>query len=172
ACILRNSPTRRAGILHLARQGRPIGGFMSNRAHRTALFFVLAMSVTVPLSAQIDLSGQWAGRIHHDQNERGLGPDLGDYSSLPINEAARYRAQAYSASLLTLPEWQCRPHPADYMAGRAGFNIRLTPEYDPQTQQIIAWRHHVAWMAQDRIIWMDGRPHPPEDAAHTWQGFS
>jgi hypothetical protein len=23
-----------------------------------------------------------------------------------------------------------------------------------------------------RIIWMDGRPHPPDYAAHTWQGFS
>ena len=25
---------------------------------------------------------------------------------------------------------------------------------------------------QNRVIWMDGRPHPPEYAAHTWQGFS
>ncbi len=27
-------------------------------------------------------------------------------------------------------------------------------------------------MGQERTIWMDGRPHPPEYAAHTWQGFS
>jgi len=22
------------------------------------------------------------------------------------------------------------------------------------------------------MIWMDGRPHPPEHAAHSWTGFS
>jgi hypothetical protein len=27
-------------------------------------------------------------------------------------------------------------------------------------------------MAPERSIWMDGRPHPPDYAAHTWQGFS
>jgi hypothetical protein len=27
-------------------------------------------------------------------------------------------------------------------------------------------------MTPKRTIWMDGRPHPPEFAAHTWQGFS
>ena len=26
--------------------------------------------------------------------------------------------------------------------------------------------------AQERIIWLDGRPHPPEAAPHTWMGFS
>jgi hypothetical protein len=27
-------------------------------------------------------------------------------------------------------------------------------------------------MEQRREIWMDGRPHPPDFAPHTWQGFS
>jgi hypothetical protein len=27
-------------------------------------------------------------------------------------------------------------------------------------------------MGAERSIWMDGRPHPPEYAPHTWQGFS
>jgi len=25
---------------------------------------------------------------------------------------------------------------------------------------------------QNRVIWMDGRTHPPEYAVHIWQGFS
>ncbi len=25
---------------------------------------------------------------------------------------------------------------------------------------------------QEETIWMDGRPHPPENAVHTWSGFS
>ena len=29
-----------------------------------------------------------------------------------------------------------------------------------------------AWEAQERTVWMDGRPHPPAEALHTWQGFS
>ncbi|MEQ1883469.1 MAG: hypothetical protein ABL967_00280 [Bryobacteraceae bacterium] len=129
-------------------------------------------AASLPVFGQIDISGQWSGRIHHDQNERGLGPDLGDFTALPINDSARLRAQSYKASILTLPEWQCRPHPADYMAGRAGFNIRLTAELDPQTQEIKAWHHRVAWMGQERVIWMDGRAHPGPEAPHTWQGFS
>jgi hypothetical protein len=31
---------------------------------------------------------------------------------------------------------------------------------------------HIAWQAQHREIWVDGRPHPSENAPHTWQGFS
>ena len=31
---------------------------------------------------------------------------------------------------------------------------------------------HIQWQEQEREIWMDGRPHPPDFAAHTWQGFS
>ena len=29
-----------------------------------------------------------------------------------------------------------------------------------------------SWFFGTRTIWMDGRPHPPDYAAHTWQGFS
>jgi len=97
--------------------------------------------------AQIDLSGEWAGRVHNDAPERGGGPEIGDFTALPINAAARMRAESYNPSLLTLPVWQCRPHPADYMGGRAGFNIRFTPEIDPSTQQLIAWHARAAWMA-------------------------
>ena len=39
-------------------------------------------------------------------------------------------------------------------------------------QQLIAIHtHHFAW-GTERTIWMDGRPHPPEYALHTSQGFS
>ena len=69
-----------------------------------------------PLYAQVDLVGEWGQRQHEDQPERGPGPELGDYLGLPINAAARAKADAWDASLLTLPEWQCRPHPPDYAA--------------------------------------------------------
>ncbi len=40
-------------------------------------------------SAQVDLSGEWSARYHEDQDHRIPGPELGDYTGLPINDAAR-----------------------------------------------------------------------------------
>jgi len=31
---------------------------------------------------------------------------------------------------------------------------------------------YISTYEQNRTIWMDGRPHPPDAAAHTWMGFS
>jgi hypothetical protein len=120
--------------------------------------------------AQVDISGEWVARYHEDFLERVPGPDLGDYLGLPINDAARLRADSWSASQLTMPEYQCRPHPSDY--GVRHSNVRVWKEVDTATQQLIAYHTHREWQAQERTIWMDGRPHPPEYAAHTWQGFS
>jgi hypothetical protein len=125
----------------------------------------------LPALAQVDLAGEWNPRFHEDQPERIPGPDIGDYLGLPITDAARLRADSWDASLLTLPEHQCKPHPSDYgMRGPA--NTRWSKEVDRDTQQTIAWHTHISWQAPERTIWMDGRPHPPEYAPHTWQGFS
>ena len=45
-------------------------------------------------------------------------------------------------------------------------------EIDPGTQTVVAIRHFLSTYAQERTIWLDGRPHPPEEAPHTWMGFS
>jgi hypothetical protein len=50
--------------------------------------------------------------------------------------------------------------------------MRLWEQRDPQTQELIALREYVSTYEQNRTIWMDGRPHPPDYAAHTWMGFS
>jgi len=86
--------------------------------------------VGVPASAEMDFSGDWAPRFFEDQPERVPGPELGDYLGLPVNAAARMRADTWEASLLTLPEWQCRPHGADYI-WRGPSNLRLWKEVDP-----------------------------------------
>ena len=51
-------------------------------------------------------------------------------------------------------------------------NMRIWEEKDSTSQEVIAWHQHNEWQAQERTIWMDGRPHPPDWAPHTWQGFS
>jgi hypothetical protein len=137
-----------------------------------AVIVVALMAITtVPAFAQIDPSGEWAPRFHEDQPERIPGPEIGDYLGLPINGAARLRGDSWDASLLTLPEHQCKPHPADY-GPRGPANLRITKEVDTDTQEVIAFHTHISWQAPERTIWMDGREHPPEYAAHTWQGFS
>jgi cyclase len=75
------------------------------------------------------------------------------------------------SSLLTLPEHQCKPHPSTYGFRGVG-NLRITADINQATQAVTKLNTHIQWQEQRREIWMDGRPHPPEYAAHTWQGFS
>jgi hypothetical protein len=142
---------------------------------RTALKGFLVLSAILfagsTAFAQIDLVGEWAPQFHEDQPERVAGPPVGDYAGLPINDAARFMADAWEASILSVPEHQCKPHPADY-SPRGPANLRISKEVDTATQDVIALHTHISWQAPERTIWMDGRPHPDEFAAHTWQGFS
>ena len=135
-------------------------------------FLSLTLSViwSGRLSAQIDLSGQWANRLHEDVPSRGPGLEIGEWEGLPINNAARLKAESWNASVYTLPERQCIPFAADM--GLTIGNVRIWSDVDTSSQQVIAWHIHHEWQAQEQVIWMDGRPHPPAYSPHTWQGFS
>ena len=136
---------------------------------RSGLVLILVLA-GLPLCAQMDLSGDWGIRMHEDQPWRGPGPELGEYEGLPLSLAGRLKALAWNASLNTLPERQCNPLPADDFTDFG--NMRIWREVDPVTQKVIAWHEYTEWQAQERVIWMDGRPHPSDYAPHTWQGFS
>jgi cyclase len=122
-------------------------------------------------SSQILLDGEWQPQYHEDQPERIPGPNLVDYLGLPINDAARLRAESWNASRLTLPEEQCRVHVSPYIY-RGPLDLRIWQEKDPETQQVVAIKNYISTWSQFRTIWMDGRPHPPDFASHTWMGFS
>jgi cyclase len=122
-------------------------------------------------SAQVDLSGEWSARYHEDQEHRIPGPELGDYTGLPINDAARLKADSWDASILSLREHQAKPHPSTYSL-RGPANIRITRQFDPVTQETIAYELFGTFGQATRVLWLDGRPHPPAHAAHTWAGFS
>ena len=81
------------------------------------------------------------------------------------------RADTHDASIVALPEWQCRPHPTGYQQFGPDA-MRITREVDLTTRQEVAIHMTCQRCAYERVIYMDGRPHPPEDAAHTWEGFS
>jgi cyclase len=132
---------------------------------------LIAFLVSGATSAQILLDGEWAARYHEDELERIPGPELGDYLGLPINDAARLKAESWDASRLTLPEEQCRVHVSPYIY-RGPLDLRIWSEKNPETQQVVAIRNYLGTYSQTRTIWMDGRPHPPAWAPHTWMGFS
>jgi hypothetical protein len=146
---------------------------MRRHARLAALLVVVAsLFVSRSASAQVvDLSGVWAPIMHEDAPERAGGPEVGDYLGLPITDAVRLRADSWDASLLTLPEHQCKPHPSTYGFRGVG-NLRIWSDVDDATQQLIKLNTQIQWMEQKREIWMDGRAHPPAFAPHTWQGFS
>ena len=140
--------------------------------HSAAAGAVLLITVAAgPAFAQVDLSGEWSARYHEDQEHRIPGPELGDYTGLPINDAARLKADSWDASILSLREHQAKPHPSTYSL-RGPANIRITKEFDPVTQDTIGYELFGTFGQATRMIWLDGRPHPPAYAAHTWAGFS
>ena len=72
------------------------------------------------------------------------------------------RAETWDASIQTLPEWQCRPHSADYI-WRGPSQLRISKEVDPVSREIVAF--HAEWLRSvDRVVYLDGRGHPPADA--------
>ena len=91
---------------------------------------VLAALLALPLIAQSDFSGEWAPLYHEDNPERVPGPELGDYMGIPVNNAARLRADAYDADRISVvTEYQCRPHGADreYQEGAVRGAARYPP---------------------------------------------
>src|SRR5215471_17570709 len=146
--------------LHVCRSGDEM---------RYRLLFAI-LWIASPAFAQIDLSGEWSNITHEDINHR-QSVEIGDYTGLPINEAARYKAESWDEAVLATHERQCIPHVVTYaMRGQPG-NIRISKIDDPDTGEIIAYTIHGTY-GRPRTIWMDGRPHPSERAPHTWAGFS
>lgn len=51
-------------------------------------------------------------------------------------------------------------------------NLRVDGILDPVTQRLIALHTRMGFQEMERTIFLDGRPHPSEIAAHTFSGFS
>jgi len=131
----------------------------------------LVLGCPAPAAAQVDFSGQWAPVYHEDNAERIPGPELGDYTGLPLNDAARLQADSWDADRISVVSpYQCRPHSADYGMRGLG-NLRVWADLD-EKQQLVAFHTYMPAWGSERTIWMDGRPHPPDYAEYTFQGFS
>ena len=140
------------------------------KPNRSAIAAALLLLASSSAMAEVDLSGVWNVRLHEDLPERIPGPDMAEFHGVPINEANRARGLAWDPSILSLEEYQCRPHPSDYFTRFSP--ERIWKEIDSETQQTKGIHIRKEWQAAERTIWMDGRERPPAYAVHSWQGFS
>ena len=142
------------------------------RVNRVAMLaLVTGLLAATPAFAQVDLSGNWAARLHEDWIERAPGPDPVDYLGLPISEEGRLRALTYTAAAISQPDRQCLYYPPHYVViGPQGFKV--WSEADAATGRTIAWKIAGVIDRSPITIWMDGRPHPSPNAPHTFAGFT
>jgi hypothetical protein len=137
---------------------------------RLAVVAAIVLLAT-PAFAQIDIAGEWAGTLHEDQPTRSPGQMLGDYTGLPLNDAARYNAETWHPSLFGLKEHQVQQY-TSVLAFYAPGGKRISKVFDDRSQRIVSYVVTSGIGMPTRTIWVDGRAHPPDFAAHTWAGFS
>jgi hypothetical protein len=143
-------------------------------AHVVRRLLILAALLTcapAAARAQSDITGEWAPLYHEDQVDRvpGLGPV--DFAGLPLTEGARQWALSWDASRVSVLEHQCQVHILPYILS-GPTRLRISAQRDGNTERIVAFNQYIGLWGQDRTIWVDGRPHPPALAPHTWMGFS
>jgi cyclase len=123
-----------------------------------------------PLVAGTDFSGSWRPNQLPVDSQTAAG-DIADYGGIPLNDAARLYALSWPASRQTVKQHQCMGYVTPYF-WYAPANYRIWEERDPFTQRLTAWRFYGQIAQGDRTVYMDGRPHPPDYAPHTFAGFS
>jgi hypothetical protein len=67
---------------------------------------VALLVVSAPAFAQISFVGEWSGRYHEDQPDRVPGEEPGDFSGVPINEAARMFGDSWDVARHSVLEHQ------------------------------------------------------------------
>jgi glyoxylase-like metal-dependent hydrolase (beta-lactamase superfamily II) len=141
------------------------------------LILILAVG-SPPMGAQeqspVDLTGTWRWLHPEDAYEIGQGPgaDPGQYSGLPLNDAARMRADTYSEEWVSSsPLLQCRPRSVTYQP--LGLDpMRIEQFVDPVDRKLSAYRISYEKTPGERMVWLDGRPRPSAYAKHSWEGFA
>ena len=120
----------------------------------------------------VDLTGTWRWVHHEDEYEHEPGADPGEYWGLPLNDAARMRADTYNEEWVsTATLLQCRPRPVGYQP--LGLDpMRIDQMVDPVSRQMLALGIAYEKTPGQRMVWLDGRPRPSQYAKHSWEGFS
>jgi hypothetical protein len=147
-----------------------------NRSRHAGFLIWLAVLASPLVLAQenspIDLTGTWRWIPHEDERDRLPGAYPGDYRGIPLNDAARMRADTFDEELnSTSMLLQCRPRSPGYQP--KGLDpMRIDKIVDAVSRQATAYRVSYEKTPGDRVIWLDGRPRPSQYALHSWDGFS
>lgn len=136
------------------------------------LAVVASRPVSVQENSPIDLTGTWRWLPYEDERDRTPGAYPGDYRGLPLNDAARMRADTYDEEVnATSQLLQCRPRGPQYQA--KGLDpMRIDQVVDPASRQLVALRIVFEKTPGERMVWLDGRPRPSQYALRSWDGFS
>src|SRR5436309_1075082 len=123
-----------------------------------------------PVTNGTDYSGSWYPGRHQ---EAGLGTAAGslvDYGGIPINDSSRIYGLSWPASRQTVKQQQCMGYVPPYYWYAPG-NYRIWEARDPDSQRLVSINFYGQIAEGERFVYMDGRPHPPAYAAHTFTGF-
>src|SRR5579864_5253406 len=122
-----------------------------------------------PTRSGIDISGAWFNTLQDSDSNATI--QLVSYGGYPLNEAGRMYALTWDPSRMTLRQQQCAQYSPHFLL-HGGGNYRYWEERDPYNQRLISIKMYGQITEGTRTIWMDGRPHPPTYAQHTFLGFS
>ncbi len=125
--------------------------------------------VAATQTSGLDISGSWTTVA--ETGVGGAAVMLTDYGGVPFSEAGRLYALTWDPSRWTSRQQQCMAYePTRLLHG--GGNDRFWEDRDPFTQRLIDIKMYGQITEGTRTIWMDGRPHPPAYAKHSFLGFS
>lgn len=147
---------------------------------RTAILIITVVLLAAPASAQdrpklpvetmgVEIAGYWTDLFHEDLWDRRSGLLVGDFTGLPLNDAGKLAAATWDPGWFAIPEEQCRPHTGIYTL-RGPTGLQIAKYVNPTTYEVE--RYDILLGLSERTIFMDGRPHPPPYAPHTYSGFS
>jgi cyclase len=117
----------------------------------------------------IDITGAWYNMLQNTDSNAFI--PLVSYGGYPLNEAGRLYALTWDPSRNASPQQQCAQYSPHFLL-HGGGNYRFWEERDPYTQRLISVKMYGQITEGTRTIWMDGRPHPPAYAQHTFLGFA
>jgi cyclase len=136
------------------------------------VFGVILLAAQFGPPSPPDLTGTWRWISQEDERDRAPGAYPGDYRGLPLNDAARMRADTYDEEWnSTSPLNQCRSRGPTYQP-KALDNMQIDKEVDPITRKLVAYRVSYWKTPGERMIWLDSREPPSPYAKHSWDGFS
>src|SRR5437868_3561230 len=128
------------------------------------------LAASIPVSAQIELTGSYSPRLYEDYIERGPGSFLGDFTGMPLTDEARAKALLYTSNIPSVIERQCLAQ-SPWVGLYRPLGLRIWSEID-KAGRVIAWNMDGDYLRDTITIWMDGRPHPSPNALHPSAGFT